>query len=94
MCCFEGEDSEVNHALLAKRPLEVLVIEYTVLEPSSSGRENALVLTDVFKKDTQVFPTMDQKARTFAKVLMKIWFVRFGCLSVSTVIKVAHFRAH
>ena len=58
---FQGEDSEVNHALLAKTPLEVLVIEYTVLEPSSSGIKNALVLTDVFKKDTQVFPTMNQK---------------------------------
>ena len=64
--------------LLAKRPLEVLAIDFTLLEPSSSGIENALVLTDVFTKYTQVIPTKDQKARTVAKVLVKDWFVRFG----------------
>ena len=57
--------------LLAKRPLEVLAIDFTLLEPSSSGIENALVLTDVFTKYNQVIPTKDQKARTVAKVLVK-----------------------
>ena len=64
--------------LLAKRPLEVLAIDFTLLEPSTSGIENALVLTDVFTKYTQVIPTRDQKARTVANVLVKDWFVRFG----------------
>ena len=50
--------------LLAKRPLEVLAIDFTLLEPSTSGIENALVLTDEFTKYTQVIPTRDQKART------------------------------
>ena len=52
--------------LLAKRPLEVLAIDFTPLEPTSSGIENALVLTDVFTRYTQVIPTKDQKARTVA----------------------------
>ena len=64
--------------LLAKRPLEVLAIDFTLLEPSTSGIGNALVLTDIFTKYTQVIPTRDQKARTVAKVLVKDWFVRFG----------------
>ena len=64
--------------LLAKRPLECLAIDFSLLGPSTSGIENALVLTDVFTKYTQVIPTRDQKARTVAKVLVKDWFVRFG----------------
>ena len=54
--------------LLAKRPLEVLAIDFTLLEPSRSGIENAFVLTDVFTKYTQAIPAKDQKARTVAKV--------------------------
>ena len=65
-------------ALLAKRPIEVLAIDLTLLEPSISAIENALVLTVVFTKYTQVIPTRDQKSCTVAKVLVKDWFVRFG----------------
>jgi len=65
-------------SLVATRPLEVLAIDFTILEPSSSGIENALVLTDVFTKFTQVIPTRDQKAKTVARALVKDWFVRFG----------------
>ena len=65
-------------SLIAKKPLEVLAMDFTLLEQSSSGHENVLVLTDVFTKFTQAIPTKDQKARTVAKVLIKDWFVRFG----------------
>ena len=64
--------------LHAKKPLEVLAMDFTVLERSSSGLENVLVLTDVFTKFTQAIPTRDQKATTVAQVLVKEWFVRFG----------------
>jgi transposase InsO family protein len=64
--------------LLAKKPLEVLAIDFTFLEPASDGRENVLVMTDVFTKWTQAVPTRDQKARTVANVLVKEWFFRYG----------------
>ena len=64
--------------LLATRPLEVLAIDFTVLEPSSDGRENVLVMTDVFTKFTQAIPTRDQRAQTVARVLHEEWIVRFG----------------
>ena len=64
--------------LLAKNPLEVLAINFNILEPNSSGIENALVLTDGFTKFTQVISTKDQKTRTVAKVLVNDWFVLFG----------------
>lgn len=62
----------------ASRPNEILAIDFTVLEPSSDGRENVLVLTDVFSKYTQAIPTKDQRASTVAEVLVKNWFQILG----------------
>ena len=63
---------------LASRPLEVLSVDYDKLEPSSDGREDVLVITDVFSKFTQTVVTKDQKAVTVAKALVKHWFPYFG----------------
>ena len=35
------------HSIVAREPLEVIVIDFTVLEPASNGIENVLVMTDV-----------------------------------------------
>ncbi len=64
--------------LLASRPLEILAIDFTKLETASDGRENVLVLTDVFSKFTQAIPTRNQEAGTVAKVLVHEWFQRYG----------------
>ena len=62
--------------LLAKKPLEVLAIDFTLLEPASNGMENVLIITDTFTKYTMAIPTRDQKAVTVAKTLVKEWFVK------------------
>lgn len=64
--------------LLASRPNEVLAIDFTMLEPTSKGLENVLVMTDVFSKYTLAFPTRDQRASTVAQVLVREWFFKFG----------------
>ena len=64
--------------LIASRPLEVLAIDFTKLDQASDGRENVLVMTDVFTKFTQAVPTRNQEAATVAKVLVHEWFQRYG----------------
>ncbi|KAJ8362385.1 hypothetical protein AAFF_G00376130, partial [Aldrovandia affinis] len=65
-------------SLMASRPLEVVAMDFTVLEPSSDGRENVLILTDVFSKFTVAVPTRDQKAVTVAKSLVQEWIQKYG----------------
>lgn len=62
----------------ASRPHEILAIDFTVLEPSTDGKENVLVMTDVFSKYTQTVATKDQRASTVAEVLVKHWFQLLG----------------
>ena len=50
-------------SLLATKPLEILAIDFTVLERATDG---VLVMTDVFTKFTCAVPTRDQKATTTA----------------------------
>lgn len=64
--------------LLASRPNQILAMDFTFLEPSADGRENVLILTDVFSKYTQAIATRDQKATTVARILVHEWFYRFG----------------
>lgn len=66
------------HSLIATKPLEVLAIDFTVLERSSNGLENILVMTDVFTKFVVAVPTKDQSASTTARVLVSEWFQKYG----------------
>jgi len=72
-----GIPPAIGH-LLASKPIEVLAIDFTVLEPATDGTENVLVMTDVFTKFTLAVPTKDQRASTIAKVLLKEWLCKYG----------------
>ena len=64
--------------LIASKPLEILAIDFTLLEKSSSGFENVLVMSDVFTKYSIAVPTKDQTAKTVAKILQREWFNKLG----------------
>lgn len=72
--------SFIGH-LLASRPNEILVIDFTVLEVSWTGIENVLVMTDVSMKYNLAGPTRDQRAETVAGVLVAEWFYKLGVLA-------------
>lgn len=65
-------------SLLASRPLEIVAINFTVLERASDCRENLLVVTDVFSKFAQAYTTPDQKASTVVRILTERWFYVYG----------------
>lgn len=52
-------------------------MDFTVLDPSSNGRENVLLFTDVFPKSV-AGPTQDHKALTVARALVKEWIHKYG----------------
>jgi hypothetical protein len=64
--------------VISNYPLDVVAMDFTVLERSSSGYENVLVLTDIFTKFVLTIPTRDQTARTVAEVLIRDFFNRYG----------------
>ena len=64
--------------LTASQPLELLCIDFTKADPSKSGKENILILTDAFSKFSQAFVTSSQKANIVAKLLVEKWFSIFG----------------
>ncbi|KAG1933989.1 interleukin-1 receptor accessory protein-like 1-A [Pimephales promelas] len=66
------------NSIQTSKPLEVVALDFTLLERSQSGKENVLVITDVFSKFTVAVPTVDQRAITVAKVLVKEWIHRYG----------------
>lgn len=81
--CQAGKDTQpftqaFMGRLMSSRPNDILAVDFTVLEPTSSGIENILVMTDVFSKYTLAVPTRDQRAETVAQALVTEWFYRFG----------------
>ena len=58
--------------------MDLICIDFTMVDPSKDGKENILVLTDTFTKFSQVFITPHQKVVTLAKILMDKWFYVYG----------------
>ena len=61
-CIVAKKGRKVHSAmgsLTANKPLNVVAMDFTLLDRASSGLENVLVMTDVFTKYTQAIPTRD-----------------------------------
>ena len=55
-----------------------MCVDFTKVDPSKDGKENILVLTDIFTKFSQVFVMPNQKAVTIEKILVDKWFYVYG----------------
>ena len=64
--------------LTASKPNDMLAIDFSVLEPASDGRENILIMTDVFSKYVHAIPTCNQIVVAVAEALVKHWFYVFA----------------
>ncbi|CAG2185169.1 unnamed protein product [Mytilus edulis] len=67
---YRSGRSNVNADVLSRNPLDV--------ESNIRQIRKRLVLTDVFTKFTQAFPTRDKKTNNVANVLVKDWFLKLG----------------
>ena len=73
-----AEPKTQQGTLTANQPLDLLCIDFTKADPLKGGKENILVLTDVFSKFSQAFVTSSQKAIIVAKLLVEKLFSIFG----------------
>ena len=68
----------IQGSILPKNPMDLLCIDFTVMDKDKAGRENVLVCTDGFSKFSQAFVTSNQTAITVAKILSQSWFLPYG----------------
>ena len=67
--------------LEANNPLDLICLDFTKIDPSKSGKENVLVITDAFTKFNLAICTPNQTTKMVAKVLVEKWFHVYGILS-------------
>ena len=72
------EPNTIPGVIIANNPMDLMCIDFTKVDPSKDSKENILVLTDTFTKFSQAFVTPNQKAITFAKILVDKWFYTYG----------------
>ena len=60
--------------LEAHNHLDLVCLDFTKIDPSRTGKENILVITDAFTKFSLAVCTPNQTAKTVAKILIEKWF--------------------
>ena len=68
---------KIGH-LEAHNPLDLVCLDFTKIDPSKTGKENVLVITDAFTKFSLAVCTPNQTAKTVAKILVEKWFHVYG----------------
>lgn len=61
-----------------KRPLEIVAMDFTMMERSSDGYENLFVMSDLFSKYLVAVPMRNQKAAPTAQKILSEWFLKLG----------------
>ena len=68
---------KIGH-LEAHNPLDLVCLDFTKIDPSKTGKENVLVITDMFTKFSLAVCTPNQTAKMVAKILIEKWFHIYG----------------
>ena len=68
---------KIGH-LEAHNFLDLVCLDFTKIDPSKTGKENVLVITDVFTKFSIAVCTSNQTTKMVAKVLVEKWFHMYG----------------
>ena len=78
-CCqiargnYNQPKPKIGH-LEARNPLDLVSLDFTKIDPSKTGKENILVITNMFTKFSLVVCTPNQTTKTVAKIVIKKWF--------------------
>ena len=62
----------------ANQPLELIHLYYLKIEPSNGNIENVLVISDLFTRYAQAFPSKTQTALATAKLLWNNFILDYG----------------
>ena len=71
---------KIGH-LESNNPMDLLCLDFTKIDPSRTGKENVLIMTEAFSKFSVTVVTPNQRALTVAKVLVDKWFHVYGVSS-------------
>ena len=64
-------------SIVANNLMDLLLIDFMKLDPSKTGKENVLVMTDAFSKSCVAVIAQNQKAKMVAKALIDKWFYTY-----------------
>ena len=80
--CLLRKTPDNNRAPLVNiqtfQPLELVCIDFLLLDPSKGGYENVLVITDHFTRYAQAIPTRNQTAKTTAEAIFNNFILHYG----------------
>ena len=68
---------KIGH-LESNNPMDLLCLDFMKIDPSRTGKENVLIMTNAFSKFSVAVVTPNQRALIVAKVLVDKWFHVYG----------------
>ena len=75
------EPKAIQGSWVANNPLDLVCLDFNKVDPSQDGKENILVITDIFSKFAVCHSNTKSEGQTVEKVLIGKWFYTYGISS-------------